>query len=112
MVIEYIPSRGDLIWINLDPALGSEQKKRRPALVLSPAQYSIKTPLCLVVPITSKVKGYPWEVPLPPGILTSGVILSDQVRAVSWRVRQVTYIETIPPAIVTTVQAKIKSLLF
>jgi mRNA-degrading endonuclease toxin of MazEF toxin-antitoxin module len=54
--LHYIPNRGDLIWINLDPTLGSEQNKRRPALVLSPASYSIKTPLCLIVPVTSKIR--------------------------------------------------------
>lgn len=110
--LNYIPNRGDLIWINLDPTLGSEQNKRRPALVLSPAPYSIKTPLCLIVPVTSKIKGYAWEVPLPPELKTKGVILSDQVRSVSWRVRQISYIETVPPLIVTIVQGKFKNLLF
>jgi mRNA interferase MazF len=110
--LQYIPNRGDLIWIDLDPTLGSEQAKRRPALVLSPAPYSTKTPLCLIVPVTSKVKGYAWEVPLPPELKTQGVILSDQVRSVSWRVRKISYIETVPPALVATVQAKYKNLLF
>jgi mRNA interferase MazF len=110
--IPYIPNRGDLIWINLDPTLGSEQKKRRPALVLSPAPYNSKTPLCLIVPVTSKIKGYAWEVSLPQELTTQGVILSDQVRSVSWRARQVVYIETVPSAIVAAVQAKIKNLLF
>jgi mRNA interferase MazF len=110
--IQYIPDRGDLIWINLDPTLGIEQKKRRPALVLFPALYNMKTPLCLIVPITSKVKGYTWEVALPPEMTTQGVILSDQVRSVSWRVREVSYIETVPTSIVITVQAKFKKLLF
>ena len=110
--LKYVPDRGDLIWINLDPALGSEQNKRRPALVLSPAPYNLKTPLCLIVPITSKVKGYAWEVSLPAELMTQGVILSDQVRSVSWRVRQVSYIETVPTSTVITVQAKYKKLLF
>ena len=82
----YIPDRGDLVWIDFDPQAGHEQAKRRPALVLSPALYN-RGGLCLVCPITSKSKKYPYEVPVMVGG-KPGVILSDQIRSFDWRARQ------------------------
>lgn len=64
----YIPERGDAVWITLDPQAGHEQAGRRPALVLSPASYNDRVGLALLCPITSKVKGYPFEVALPAGL--------------------------------------------
>jgi mRNA interferase MazF len=70
---KYIPDKGDLIWIDFDPQAGKEIMKFRPALVLSPAEYN-KHGLALVVPITSKEKGYPFEVKIESEKV-SGVIL-------------------------------------
>lgn len=81
---EYQPDRGDLVWLNFTPNAGHEQGGRRPALVLSPKDYNIRSGLMIVVPITSKVKGYPFEVPLPKGTKLEGVALSDQIRSVDW----------------------------
>jgi mRNA interferase MazF len=83
-----VPDRGDAIWITLDPQAGHEQAGRRPALVLSPASYNEKVGLALLCPITSQVKGYPFEVPIPAGLTVSGVILADQVKSLDWRVRR------------------------
>ncbi len=63
----YVPDRGEAVWITLDPQAGHEQAGRRPALVLSPAAYNRRVGLALFCPITSQVKGYPFEVPLPAG---------------------------------------------
>jgi len=83
----YVPDRGDLVWLDFDPHSGKEQAGRRPALVLSPAPYNRKTGLAIACPITSQVKGYPFEVSVnsPGGI--SGVVLSDHVKSIDWVAR-------------------------
>lgn len=80
------PGRGDLIWIQFDPQAGHEQAGRRPALVLSPQRYNEKRGLAILCPITSKVKGNPFEVGFVSGKL-QGVILSDQIKSLDWRTR-------------------------
>jgi mRNA interferase MazF len=72
-----IPQRGELVWLTFTPQPGHEQAGRRPAVVLSPGSYNAKTSLALVCPVTSQVKGYPFEITIPPGIPIQGVILSD-----------------------------------
>jgi mRNA interferase MazF len=84
----YVPDRGDLVWIHFDPQAGHEQAGRRPALVLSPAAYNERVGLALLCPVTSQVKGYPFEVELPAGGAIDGVILSDQVKSLDWRTRR------------------------
>ena len=86
--MSYVPRRGDIAWLSFDPQAGHEQAGRRPAFVLSPESYNRKIGLFLVCPITSKVKGYPFEVPLPDGLVVSGVILADQIKSLDWNVRR------------------------
>ena len=86
--MSYVPERGDLVWISFNPQVGHEQAGRRPAVILSPRSYNGKVGLALVCPITSQVKGYPFEVAIPTGSAINGVILCDQVRSVDWRGRQ------------------------
>lgn len=83
----YIPERGDVVWINLDPQTGHEQAGFRPVLVLSPAAYNKKVGLMLCCPITNQVKGYPFEVQIRDNPKVSGVILSDQVKSLDWKAR-------------------------
>ena len=83
----YIPERGDVVWINLDPQTGHEQAGVRPVLVLSPAAYNEKVGLMLCCPITNQVKGYPFEVQIRDNPKVSGVILSDQVKSLDWKAR-------------------------
>lgn len=85
---DYVPDRGDVVWLTFDPQSGHEQAGRRPALVLSPAAYNGKTSLALVCPITSRVKGYPFEVTIPAGLSIQGVILSDQIKSLDWNARR------------------------
>src|SRR5256712_14029729 len=80
----YIPERGDAVWITLDPQAGHEQAGRRPALVLSPSAYNGRVGLALFCPITNQVKGYPFEVLIPPGSPVTGVVGSDQVKSLDW----------------------------
>jgi mRNA interferase MazF len=88
----YVPDAGDLVWASFDPQAGHEQTGRRPALVLSPADYNGKVGLALACPITSHVKGYPFEI-AASGKRVRGVILADQLRSLDWRARQFTFIE-------------------
>lgn len=90
------PARGDLIWLAFSPQSGREQAGKRPALVISPTAYNAKVGVALVCPITSKVKGYPFEVLLPPGCPVQGVVLADQLRSLDWRSRQAERIATAP----------------
>jgi mRNA interferase MazF len=81
------PARGDVVWIDMAPSVGHEQTGRRPALVISPADYNARVGLALFCPITSQVKGYPFEVPLPDDAGITGVVLADEVKSLDWRGR-------------------------
>ena len=94
MVKEYFPRRGDLVWLDFNPQLGHEQRGRRPALVISHESYNKKTGLALLCPVTSKVKGYPFEVELDSPKI-QGALLSDQVKSMNWRMGRVEFIEKI-----------------
>ncbi|OQA25252.1 MAG: mRNA interferase MazF [Verrucomicrobia bacterium ADurb.Bin345] len=107
----YCPKRGDVIWISLNPQAGHEQAGRRPALVLSPEQYNRKVGLALLCPITSQIKGYPFEVALPPGLMLSGVVLSDQLKSLDWRIRKAALIGSLPEETVREVLGKAATLL-
>jgi mRNA interferase MazF len=103
---EFIPERGDFVWINFNPQAGHEQAGKRPALVLSPREYNEKTKLMIACPITSNVKGYPFEVTVK-GKHIDGVVLSDQVKNLDWRVRRVSFIETASETVLNEVQYKL-----
>lgn len=111
MVTEYVPDRGDVVWLNFDPQEGHEQAGHRPALVISPAAYNGRVGLALVCPITSRVKGYPYEVTIPDDLKTGGVVLSDQLRSVDWRARRAAFRHKVPDGVVRDVIAKLTTLL-
>lgn len=92
----YVPERGDVIWLRFDPQAGHEQAGRRPAVVLSLRQYNERAQLCLVAPITTKVKDYPFEVVLPSGLDVRGAVLSDQIKSLDWRAREAAFICALP----------------
>jgi len=105
------PGQGDLVWIAFNPQEGHEQADRRPAVVLSPEPYSSKVGLALFCPITSRVKGYPFEVQLPAGMPVHGVILADQVKSFDWRARDTERIGAVPAEVIDEVLAKLSVLL-
>ena len=107
----YVPERGDLVWLAFDPQAGREQAGRRPALVLSPKAYNQKTGLALMCPVTGQVKGYPFEAPVPEGLKVGGVVLSDHVKSMDWRVRRAAFADHAPPALLAEVRGKILALL-
>ena len=109
--MSYVPERGDVIWLTFNPQAGHEQAGRRPALVLSPAAYNHKVGLAILCPITSRVKGYPFEVALPDGCDVQGVILSDQVKSLDWRARKATFFCQVPEEVTAEVLQKLGTLL-
>jgi mRNA interferase MazF len=111
MVTTAGPDRGQVVWLTFNPRSGHEQAGRRPALVLSPRSYNAKFGLMLCCPITSRVKGYPFEVALPPGIGVQGVVLADQVKSLDWRARDAEIVGRAPASVVEDVLARLGSLL-
>lgn len=111
MNLPYIPDRGDLVWLVFSPQAGHEQAGRRPALVLSPQSYNKKVGLALFCPITSQVKGYPFEVLIPRGLDISGVVLADQIRNMDWQARQIEFINSAPEFLIVQVLQKLSNLL-
>ncbi len=109
MVI-YSPKRGDVVWLEFDPQKGKEIQKTRPALTISPQQYNQKTGMGLFIPITSKIKGYPFEVLLEVEEI-KGALLCDQVRSLDWKARKARFVATLPPSIVADALAKFQVLL-
>jgi len=103
----YVPKRGDLVWITFNPQAGHEQAGRRPALVISPAAYNAKVGLALLCPVTSRAKGYPFEVVIPSGHGIKGVVLADQVKSLDWRARNAERIGALPGAALREVLGKL-----
>ncbi|GHS91620.1 mRNA-degrading endonuclease [Planctomycetales bacterium] len=92
MVIRpYVPDRGDLIWLDFDPQSGHEQRGKRPAIVLSPKGYNEKVGLGIFCPITSHIKGYPFEVKIRNSTI-QGVVLADQIKSLDWTQRNAIFI--------------------
>jgi mRNA interferase MazF len=104
------PERGDVVWLQFNPQAGSEQAGHRPALVISPKAYNQRVGLALVCPITSRIKGYPFEVALPPGMETEGAILCDQIKNLDWRFRNAKRIGSVAPSVMQEVTARILAL--
>lgn len=106
----WAPERGDVVWITRDPTAGHEQSGRRPALVLSPAAYNGKVGLAILCPITSQVKGYPFEVQIPNGLPVEGVVLSDQAKSLDWRARGAEFLCTLPQETTLAVLERLETL--
>jgi mRNA interferase MazF len=105
----YVPDAGDIVWLDFDPQMGHEQAGRRPALVLSPASYNDKTSLMVCCPMTTQIKGYPFEVIITGNM--PGAVLSDQVKSLDWRRRRASHKGTVTPAELAIVRAKIRALI-
>lgn len=102
------PARGHLIWVDFNPQAGHEQANRRPALVISTGEFTAVTGFTLVCPITSRVKGYPFEVALPTGLPVQGVVLCDQLRSFDCTARNAVYIGDATPELVNEVLERIR----
>ena len=107
----HLPSAGDIVWVNLDPVEGTEQAGRRPALILTPRSYHAKAQRSVVCPITSRSRDWPWEVQLPDGLKTKGVVLVDQIRTIDRARRMLGFVEPVPDDVLSNVLGKLASLL-
>lgn len=110
MAKTYVPDRGDIVWLQFDPRAGHEQAGRRPAFVVSPRAYNRKVGLALFCPVTSRIKGYPFEVRLPGSGKARGAVLSDQLKSLDWRARKAERFDRVPEEIVLEVTARILAL--
>ena len=106
-----VPRRGAAYWIDFDPQAGKEILKRRPAIALSPEQYNRKTGLAVFCPITSKPKGYLFEVVIPPDPRVYGVILADQIKSLDWKKRNAEFIVQLPDIVVAETLNRVSALL-
>ena len=109
MARAYVPDTGDVVWLRFNPQAGHEQAGTRPALVLSPAAYNGKTGLMLCCPITSQIKGYPFEIVV--GANPPSAILSDQVKSLDWRARKASRKGRVAEKVLVETRAKIRALL-
>ena len=107
--MKYIPSKGDLIWLNFSPQKGHEQKGSRPALVISSKEYNKKTHLALCCPISSHRKDYPFELVLNQKKI-KGVILADHLKSLDWKARKAKFIEKVKPVVLSECIEKIMAL--
>ena len=107
----YLPERGDLVWLEFSPQAGHEQAGRRPALVVSPRVYNERSSVALLCPVTSRVRGYAFEVALPADGEVTGVVLSDQIRSLDWRARHARFAGRAPRPVIAEVLAKARTLL-
>jgi len=108
---EYVPERGDLVWLEFTPHAGREQAGRRPAVVVTPGDYNARSGLMLCCPVTSRRRGLPFEVPLPAGGPIEGVVLSDHVKSVDWRARWAKRIAPASPEVVREIRARLLALM-
>lgn len=107
----HCPKRGDIVWLTFAPQVGHEQAGHRPALTLSPEPYNKKVGLAIFCPITTQIKGYPFEVPIPPGLKAAGVVLSDQVKSLDWQARSAQFCCKVPESTLSEVLNKLGVLL-
>ena len=100
----YTPDKGDIVWVDFTPQAGREMKDRHPALVLTPAAYSVATGLALVVPLTSKAKGGSFEVPVRGARKAKGVALANELRSIDYQARKVQKFDVCPAEVLVAVQ--------
>jgi mRNA interferase MazF len=106
-----LPDRGSLVWLLFSPQAGSEQASRRPGIVLTPASYHRRSRLAIVCPITSRERGWPMEVKLPPGLAVGGVVLVDHIRSVDREARKMEVVGIAPSEVLDDIGARLAPLL-
>jgi len=107
MLGNYVPDIGDIVWINFSPQSGYEQAGHRPAVVLTPRSYNARVGLMVCVPVTTKIKGYPFEV----AIDDKSVALSDQVKSLDWETRDCRYKGKVSAKAIADIKANLALLL-
>lgn len=110
MVSTYVPDAGDLVWLDFDPQAGREQAGTRPAVILSSKYFNLRSSVAFACPISSKVKGYQFQVVLPPGLEVHGVVLCEHMRSLDWRVRKVAYLGRMPDDVLLQVRGVVRTI--
>lgn len=106
---QYVPDRGDIVWLDFDPQSGHEQAGRRPALVLSEHKFN-KFGFALICPITNTIRNNRFEVHFPSGFSITGVVLTNQIKSLDWRSRSIGFICQCPQLQLNEALAKVRSL--
>ncbi len=109
--MKYVPSRGDIVWIDFDPTKGHEQSGRRPVLIISPEKYNRISGQAICCPVTSKIKNYVFEVPFE-GKDIRGSILTDQLRTMDFNEQNIAFVERLSEEVYSDVEDRIKAFLF
>jgi mRNA interferase MazF len=110
LVDPYVPDAGDLVWLDFNPQAGREQAGLRPAVILSPRYFNLRTSLAFACPISSKVKGYQFQIVLPPGLAVRGAVLCEHMRSLDWRVRKVSYLDRMPDDLLAQVRGVVRTI--
>ena len=106
----YVPEQGDIVFLDFSPTSGHEQTGTRPAVVISKAAFNKASGMALVVPVTSKIKGYPFEVPLGMRKV-AGAALADQIRSVDYQARNARRVGTVSDAVFLEIRLKFLALI-
>lgn len=106
-----VPDRGDIVVLDFDPQTGTEQMKRRPALVLSPAAFNDVFGLAFVAPVTTKPKGHAFEVPLPSDGTVKGVVMMHQLKSFDWRARRARVVGKVSSKILASATEIVKDII-
>jgi mRNA interferase MazF len=109
MASRYMPEAGDIVWLQFNPQSGHEQAGHRPAVVLSPATYNQRTSLMLCCPMTTQIKGYPFEVVIEGKTLSA--VLADQVKSLDWKARKAARKGKISPGELSEIRRKVAALI-
>ncbi|MFP5203753.1 MAG: type II toxin-antitoxin system PemK/MazF family toxin [Acidobacteriota bacterium] len=105
-----MPDAGDLVWLDFDPQLGHEQAGFRPALILSSRYFNLRTSLAFACPISSKVKGYQFQVELPAGLPVHGAVLCEHLRSLDWRARKANCFGRLPDDLLVQVRGVVRTI--
>jgi mRNA interferase MazF len=110
LVSPYAPDAGDLVWLDFDPQAGREQAGLRPAVILSSRYFNLRTSVAYACPISSKAKGYQFQVELPPGLPVHGAVLCEHMRSLDWKARKASYLGRLPDDILVQVRGVVKTI--
>jgi len=110
LVDTYVPDAGEVVWLNFDPQAGREKSGLRPAVILSSKYFNLRSSVAFACPISSKVKGYQFQVVLPPGLAVHGVVLCEHMRSLDWRARQATYLGRLPDDVLLQVRGVVRTI--
>lgn len=110
MVSPYVPDAGDLVWLDFDPQAGREQAGLRPAVILSSRYFNLRSSVAFACPISSKVKGYQFQVVLPQGLAVHGADLREHMRSLDWKVRKAAYLGRMPDDVLLQVRGVVRTI--